>query len=104
MSTLRETDDMPIPLDPAPSASNNMGSMHHHHHQDFNQPHPDEVARLKHETQLTDLNQVDHNEDESDNGSYNINNNLDKKKISFVTIYNMYHVSTSCTYTFTHNV
>lgn len=71
---------MPIPLDPAPMApmnnmnmnmnmnmNNMMMDMHHSEHQ----PHPDEVARLKRETQITDLNQVDHNEDESDNGSYN---------------------------------
>lgn len=90
VSTLRETDDMPIPLDPAPMAPmnnmnsmnmnsmnmNNMNSMNMNmnnmmmdmHHSDH-QPHPDEVARLKRETQITDLNQVDHNEDESDNGS-----------------------------------
>lgn len=73
VSTLRETDDMPIPLDPAPMApmnnlnmNNMMMDLHHTEHQ----PHPDEVARLKRETQITDLNQVDHNEDESDNGSY----------------------------------
>lgn len=79
VSTLRETDDMPIPLDPAPMApmnsmnmnmnmnmNNMMMDLHHSEHQ----PHPDEVARLKRETQITDLNQVDHNEDESDNGSY----------------------------------
>lgn len=81
VSTLRETDDMPIPLDPAPmhppmnnmTALNNMNMnnmMMDLHHSDHHQPHPDEVARLKRETQITDLNQVDHNEDESDNGSY----------------------------------
>lgn len=90
VSTLRETDDMPIPLDPAPMAPmnninsmnmnnmnmnmnnmNNMNMMMDMHHSEH-QPHPDEVARIKRETQITDLNQVDHNEDESDNGSYRI--------------------------------
>lgn len=55
VSTLRDADD--IPLDPAPLAP------------DYHlPPFPDEVAKMKHETQITELNQVDHNEDESDNG------------------------------------